>query len=251
MSTRSETGSHLGSFRFGSTGATHVGCVRELNEDALLDRPDLGLWAVADGMGGHAAGDVASQLVIESLQKVRDFGSAFALRRAVRTALLDANHKLLRMADEDLSGPMGSTVVALLVHGGFYACIWAGDSRAYMLRNGRLERISRDHSVIQELIDTGAVQGADARGHVQSHLVTRAVGAADLLELDGVYGSVAEGDRYLLCSDGLSSVLDDNEIAQHLSESSHRSAAHGLIASALARGASDNITVLVIDAGVR
>lgn len=239
---------HLRPFAFRSVASTHPGCVRKLNEDACLDRPDIGLWAVADGMGGHDAGDVASATVINALGRVSDFSSAFAFRRAVRTALDEANLFLQRKADDELLGPIGSTVVTLLMHGGHYACIWAGDSRAYVLRNGRLERITRDHSVVQELVDAGALKDSEARSHRQANIVTRAVGAAPRLDLDGVYGRVEPGDRFLLCSDGLAAVLNDAEIAGLFRESLTSQAATALLRAALARGAPDNVTFVLIEA---
>jgi serine/threonine protein phosphatase PrpC len=129
---------HLRPYRFCSVALTHPGCVRKLNEDAILDRPDIGLWAVADGMGGHAAGDFASAAVVRHLDAISSINSAFDFRRAVRTALLSANHELQQKADDELLDAIGATVVTLMVHRGHYACIWAGDSRAYRLRHGRL-----------------------------------------------------------------------------------------------------------------
>jgi serine/threonine protein phosphatase PrpC len=239
---------HLKPFRFRSIACTHAGCVRKLNEDACLDRADIGLWAVADGMGGHDAGDVASATVIDALARVSDFGSAFAFRRAVRTALMEANSQLQQLADDELLGPIGSTVVTLLAHRGHYACFWAGDSRAYVRRSDKLARITRDHSLVQELVDVGEIEDAEAKGHRNANVVTRAVGAQARLELDGNYGRIEPGDRFLLCSDGLAAVLSDGDIAAHLATSSVPVAVHGLMKTALERGAPDNVTFVLIDA---
>lgn len=237
---------HLAPFAFTSVAATHAGRVRHLNEDACLNHPDVGLWAVADGMGGHAAGDVASRLVIDELGAISDFSSAFAFRRAVRSALLNANGRL--QLGDDVLDLAGSTVVALIAHGGHYACIWAGDSRAYVLRRGRLERITRDHSLVQEMVDAGSLTAGEARLHRHRNIVTRAVGAAEVLELDGVYGRIEPGDRFLLCSDGLCTVLNDEDLRVNLSAPLAATAAQNLMRAALDGGAPDNVTHIVIDA---
>jgi serine/threonine protein phosphatase Stp1 len=241
------TMSHLGPHGFRSLAVTHPGCVRKLNEDSCLDRPDIGLWAVADGMGGHDAGNIASATVVNALERVTEFASAFAFRRAVRTALLEANADLQRKAEDELLDAIGSTVVALLAHRGYYACMWAGDSRAYVLRRGELERISRDHSLVQELVDAGALSASDAQRHKDAHVITRAVGARARLDLDGVYGRIEPGDRYLLCSDGLG-ILPESEIEAQLRLPSLAAASSSLLRCALDRGAPDNVTFVLIEA---
>jgi len=239
---------HLGPFVFGASARSHVGCVRKLNEDAWLDRSDVGLWAVADGMGGHAAGDVASREVIRHLAGVSDFSSAFAVRRNVRNALFAANAGLQRVALRDMLDTVGSTAVVLMAHGGHYACTWAGDSRAYLLRAGELTRITTDHSLAQQMISAGAVSETEVRTLPNANVITRAVGARATLELDGVYGRIQAGDRFLLCSDGLFNVLMDADLRRILQSDCSVSSADQLIAAALAGGASDNITCMVIDA---
>jgi len=239
---------HIKPHRFRSVACTHPGRVRKLNEDACLDRPEAGLWAVADGMGGHNAGDVASAAVIDSLARVSEFGSAYAFRRGVRSALVAANNQLQQMADEDLLGPIGATVVTLLAHRGHYACIWAGDSRAYHQRAGVFTRITRDHSLVQELVDVGELDGEQARAHRSANVVTRAVGAQARLDLDGVHGRIEVGDRFLLCSDGLAAVLDDAELASHMRADTIAATALSLMRAALETGAPDNVTFVLIEA---
>lgn len=239
---------HLGAFKFLSLGSTHAGRVRTLNEDAFLDRADIGLWAVADGMGGHECGEVASARVVAELGEVTAFGSAYAFRHGVCDALLRANDALQALAAERMSGAIGATVVALLVHQGHYACVWAGDSRAYLYRGGQLRRLTRDHSVVQALVDSGHVRHDQARGHARSNVITRAVGAHRALELDSVHGGIQPGDRFLLCSDGLTAVVDDREIADLLMRPPLQGAVERLINKALARGAPDNVTALLIGA---
>lgn len=242
---------HLGAFKFLSLGVTHAGGVRTLNEDAFLDRADIGLWAVADGMGGHDSGEVASARVVEELSRVNAFGSAYSFRHGVCDALLRANDALVAMAAERMSGAIGATVVALLVHQGHYACVWAGDSRAYLYRGGQLRRLTRDHSVVQALVDSGQVRQEQARGHARSNIITRAVGAHRALELDSVHGGIQPGDRFLLCSDGLTTVVDDREIAELLIRPPLQGAADRLINKALSRGAPDNVTAVLIGAELR
>lgn len=238
---------HLAPFSFRSLAATHPGCVRKLNEDACLDRAQVGLWAVADGMGGHKAGDVASEAIVEALAGISTFGSAFAFRRAVRAALLAVNAQLRRKAAEEYKDTIGSTVVTLLAHEGHYACIWAGDSRAYLRRRGALQQLTRDHSLVQELVAAGSLDAAGARRHPHAHVVTRAVGAGDHLDLDFVYGPIEAGDRFLLCSDGLG-IMDDAEIEIHLGAPTLGGAANILLREALARGAPDNVSFIIVEA---
>lgn len=238
---------HLRPHRFRSAALTHRGAVRKQNEDAVLDRANVGLWAVADGMGGHAAGDYASQAVVRHLSSVSAFTSAFDFRRAVRTSLLAANQELLDKADDELLDMVGSTVVTLMVYRGHYACIWAGDSRAYHLRDGRLERITRDHTLVREIVDKGGPDVMEAVRGARSSVITRAVGGGERLDLDGVHGKIEPGGRFLLCSDGLG-VLSDSEIEGHARIEDPARAASALLNAALGCGAPDNVSVIVIDA---
>jgi serine/threonine-protein phosphatase Stp1 len=238
--------SHLGAFKFLSVGRTHVGCVRNLNEDACLNRADIGLWAVADGMGGHQGGDVASATVVAALEGVSNFSTAYAFRDAAAQALTEANTKLVHLAAD--RGTMGSTVVALLAHEGHYACLWAGDSRAYLYRAGALKRLTRDHSVVQDMVDAGAISEERARTHPRANVITRAVGAHDRLDLENVFGAIQPGDRFLLCSDGLTAVVADREIAEHMIRAPLEAAAEKLLDHALARGAPDNVTLVLVSA---
>jgi len=239
---------HLGGYKFLSMGRTHTGCVRTLNEDAFIDRSEIGLWAVADGMGGHDCGEVASARVVEALGAVKSLGSAYAFRHGVCSALRDANAALLAHAAERMSGPIGATVAALLMYQGHYACVWAGDSRVYLCRNKEVRRLTRDHSVVQALVDSGALRQDNARAHRQANVITRAVGAHSELELDSVHGRVQAGDRFLLCSDGLTAVMGDAEIGELMMRSPLQSAVDALISRALSRGAPDNVTAIVVTA---
>jgi serine/threonine protein phosphatase PrpC len=245
LAARCDKRDHLGAFKFLSVGLTHVGAVRTLNEDALLNRPDLGLWAVADGMGGHSRGDVASARIVAALNEVDAFGSAYAFRDGVAKALRDVNRHLFSESIEDMSG---ATVVTLMAHEGHYACLWAGDSRAYLYRAGALKRLTRDHSLVQDLVDAGAISDAEASGHPKANVITRAVGAHSTLGLSDAFGALQHDDHFLLCSDGLHTAVGDAAIAIAMQRAPLEATAHALINQALAAGGKDNISVVLIAA---
>jgi protein phosphatase len=245
LATRNARRDHLGAFKFLSVGLTHAGCVRTLNEDALLNRPDIGLWAVADGMGGHAHGEVASANVIAALDGVDAFSSAYAFRDRVAKSIEGVNHDLfVEVADET----SGSTVVTLMVHENHFACLWAGDSRAYLARAGNLRRLTRDHSIVQDLLDAGAISPEEVRRHPKANMITRAVGAHSTLRLDASFGLLQHDDRFLLCSDGLHCAVNDATIAEAMRRAPLEAAAHALLNQALAAGADDNISLVLIAA---
>jgi serine/threonine protein phosphatase PrpC len=230
--------------RLQSAVRSHVGHVRALNEDACLARPDLGIWAVADGMGGHDCGDYASSLIIGELGRVRRPGSARELLQSVDETLARCNETLLeRAGDGELSG---STIVALLIFEQNFAAIWAGDSRLYRLRGGGLERLSHDHSYVQELVERGELAPDRARHHPLANRITRAIGADRQLHLDVIDGRLEPDDLFLLCSDGLTGMIDDAAIAAILAETEPKVVADGLIEAALAAGGSDNVSVIVV-----
>lgn len=237
------------SFTYESTARTHVGCVRELNEDAYVDRPLIGLWAVADGMGGHHAGEVASGLIAESLNEVHLISSGYGFLDDVRSSLERVNNTLVARAGSlEPKAVIGSTVVAILAYGGHFACLWAGDSRAYLMRRGELRRVSRDHSMVQELIDAGNLSQEDARTYKRSNVITRAVGVYENFQTEMVQGVIEAGDVFLLCSDGLTGMVEDEEIARLLAEADLDLAADRMIQMCLDRGAKDNVTVVLIRA---
>jgi serine/threonine protein phosphatase PrpC len=234
-----------GQFSFRTGSASHTGCVRATNEDRLVARPDLGLWAVADGMGGHAAGELASSMIAEALNSVGKADSAAELLARVEERIASANTALRREAAARGS-LIGSTLATLLVHGDRYACLWSGDSRVYRLRDGDFRQITRDHSAIQELVDSGAMTPEQARVSPHRNVVTRAIGVSPVPELELVEGVVLPHDRFLICSDGLYGHVEDRELHRHLETEDPRRACSDLVTLTLDRGASDNVTVVIV-----
>jgi protein phosphatase/serine/threonine-protein phosphatase Stp1 len=241
--------SALAAGRFRSWAATHVGTVRTRNEDAFVNRPDLGVWAVADGAGGHQAGEVASGMVAGGLSTVPGGLGAAQLLYEARSRIFRA-HELLRAEAErrGADATLATTVVLLLARDDHYACLWAGDSRAYLLRRGRLIQITHDHSLVQELIDAGSISAEAATHHPRSNIITRAIGAnGDPLDLDKVSDRLQPGDRFLLCSDGLSKIVPGQQLAYLLATA--KTPAEHLVAAALQRRADDNVTAVAIEVG--
>jgi protein phosphatase len=220
--------------------------VREINEDALLDCPERGLWAVADGMGGHSRGDLASRLTIEALEHLPAFGSMAQAMADFHERLRAVDHRLQMEAALRDVGTIGTTVVALIAVERSCAYMWAGDSRIYRYREGRLDQLTHDHSVVGELMAKGALSPQEAASHPARNLVTRAVGAMDGLDAEDGIVDVHAGDMFLLCSDGLSNELDADEIARELACHDCRQAAERLIDLALDHGGRDNVTVVVV-----
>lgn len=234
-------------FQWTSSGRSDVGLVRSRNEDAYLDRPGRGLWAVADGMGGHAFGDVASAMVTAALDTLPAPASLPQCVAAARERLLAVNQRLRAEAAVRRVSVMGSTVVVLLACGAEVACLWAGDSRLYRYRHSRLQLLSRDHSQAEERRPRDPARAAQPAQR-SGNLITRAVGAADTLDLDQLTEPVCDGDLFLLCSDGLSNAADEQEISGALHGGDCRRAAERLVAIALANGGRDNISALVVRA---
>ena len=226
---------------------TDVGLRRRGNEDRFAVDPELGLCLVADGMGGHSAGQVASALaaetVLASLQECKA-GEASASER-LRCAVEDANRAIHRAARQNsLYAGMGTTVVALLLEGERAALAHVGDSRAYRVRGGRIRQLTEDHSVVGELLRRHEITADDAREHPHRHMLTRALGVRGHVQPDLAELTVAPGDRFVLCSDGLTNHVEDHEIAKLGAGSDDLQACcEALIALANRRGGEDNITV--------
>jgi serine/threonine protein phosphatase PrpC len=230
---------------FNHVARTHAGRRRKVNEDALLARQDLGLWAVADGVGGQTAGDVASALVVDRLERAGGGQSVMDRTDAARTAIQDANAALWRMACAK-SKTIGSTVVALAMGDEGYRCLWAGDSRAYLLRDGVLRQITHDHSVVQKLVDSGDLAPEAAATHPNANLITRAVGSAPDLALDTIEGDIRAGDHFILATDGLTRLLRTDELAQVQDADDLELLADRWVETVLARGAPDNLTFVIV-----
>ena len=225
-------------FHMRSEAATDVGRIRSVNQDAFLERPAAGLWVVADGLGGHSDGELASRMVCDSLAEMAPAASLDDMAAGVAEQLQAVNEHLLRTSARSLlADTCGSTVVVLLVRGQRLAALWAGDSRAYRWRAGALDQLTRDHSAVP-----------NGASRPESTAITRAVGAEPALSLDVVWGEVRPGDRYLLCSDGLTRTVSDSRLAAALGNGDIRTTVDTLIAESLAAGAPDNVTILIAEA---
>ncbi|SMF21936.1 protein phosphatase [Alteromonadaceae bacterium Bs31] len=228
-----------------SVGHSHVGRVRSLNEDAFFNSAELGLWAVADGMGGHSRGDYASKVVVESLVH-------FAKQKTLAESIVNLEvrfreaHHICR---NTFSGKrVGSTVAALFSFGRYCFCLWAGDSRIYRLRGENLELMTSDHTVAQEKCTRGELSPEKVASHPSAHVLTRAVGVHQTLHLDLHFDLVQHGDRYLICSDGLYNDLALSDIQQLLGSATAQQGLDALVDKAMDKGGRDNITAIIVDA---
>lgn len=236
------------SFRWLSASLTDTGNVRKINEDSCLNLPTRGLWVVADGMGGHAAGDVASQMIVETLRRIPAYDKFSEFVDGVEDHVFEANRKLYEMS---ISGEeqrvVGSTIAALLAFGNHCLCVWAGDSRVYRLRAGQFEQMTRDHSEVEEMIEQGVISSEAAAEHPAANVITRAVGGAHELALDVDLHELRPRDRYLICSDGLYKELADDEMRERLANGNCNQVCQELVSTALERECSDNVTVVAIE----
>jgi type VI secretion system protein ImpM len=230
-----------------SAARSHVGLVRSSNQDALLARPDVGIWVVADGMGGHSDGEVASRMVCDALADLQPRGTLEETSEEARRRLTAVNDYLRRAAHRAVA-PIhsGSTVVALLVRGGRGNILWAGDSRAYLLRDGELTQLTSDHSWMETAAHKSLTGNSDT--DFDDHAITRAVGGDDLLVLDTRREHIRPGDRLLLCSDGVTRPLTNAQIHAALLERDIETCAQRLLDEVLKTRAEDNATVVVVDA---
>ena len=231
-----------------SAARTHAGTVRRRNEDAVLERAEIGLWAVADGAGGHERGDYASSRIITALRHLDRVSSGLSLVQQVKGNLVEVNRELRARAET--IGPnalIGSTVAVLLIWDDQWCCLWAGDSRLYRMRAGQLRQLSRDQSHVQDLVDRGEILPEAAAAHPMANIVTNLIGAFDRLVLEEKSDRLEPGDILLLCSDGLSSALTDTEMAHILTGSPLAAAADRLIERALDQGARDNVSAVVVE----
>jgi len=233
--------------RWSSEEETNVGMVREVNEDSIISLPEIQLWAVADGMGGYEAGNVASNMIVKSLAAITNKSSLNEFVDSVEDSLIDVNHRILEYADIMLDGrTLGSTVVSLAIKGHVGICLWAGDSRLYRFRHNNFIQLSRDHSQVEELVQQGFLTPEEAEVHPDSNVITRAIGASPEVYIDINVFSVQLGDTFLLCSDGLYNMVPKDEIEQTLSSFPIKEAITTLIQKALDNGANDNVSVILV-----
>jgi protein phosphatase len=226
---------------FETAARSHVGTVRSLNEDRLLALEEAGLWVIADGMGGHHGGDVAAQSVIDEIARAMpDSADRF------RAAIDRVNRRLIDSARHSQRGISGSTVVGLLLRDQRYLCLWMGDSEVWLFRDGEVRKLTRDHSVVEEMVRAGIVAEADRRSHPHAHVITRAVGVAELALVDVEEGRFQDGDLFLLCSDGLTGAVAPDELARISLDRPIEAIAEALLQRALVNGASDNVTFILV-----
>lgn len=234
-----------------SAAGTHVGLIRPGNEDSYLcDHP---LYVVADGLGGHAAGEVASALVVERLSEVSvaDDTSADAAQQALADAVRDANRRIHQSAiDDPEHAGMGTTVTAAVAVGESLCLAHVGDSRAYLLRDGELSRITEDHTPVQRAVRAGVLTAEEALHHPSRHVLAQAVGLDIDVEIDTPTVELQAGDRIVLCTDGMTDPIPDAHIPELITElDTPRAVVDKLIETALQRGGPDNVTIVALDAG--
>jgi len=233
-------------FTFATGSATDKGRVRPENEDAMLVAPQVGLWAVADGMGGHEAGRLASDTIVDELRTVVPPASASELLSRCGDAVFAAHGRLLALSTGRGGAIIGTTLVALLIFENFYACLWAGDSRLYIVRDGVITLLTSDHTEVADLVAKGLLMPEEADRWPRRNVITRAVGISERPELDMVSGDVQIDDTFLLCSDGLTAHVDAAEMMAIVTAARPQDACDRLTALTLERGATDNVTVLVV-----
>ncbi|QIE43478.1 PP2C family protein-serine/threonine phosphatase [Meridianimarinicoccus aquatilis] len=226
---------------------THVGRVRKINEDSILALPDQGIWVVADGMGGHAAGDFASQTVVETVAALPHNLEPADRMRGLRGAIQKAHDAIQIEAERKGGVTIGAAVVALMIADGHFVAFWSGDSRLYLYRDGVIDLLTSDHSVVAELVKSGQMTWDEAEMHPHSNAITHAVGVGDAPGLEKIRGVVRPGDRFLLCSDGLNKYAGFETLRGVLESAPIETATETLLQIALDGGGKDNISVIVVD----
>lgn len=229
-------------------GKTHIGRVRKVNEDSILLMPDQQIWVVSDGMGGHEGGDFASRVVVDAIAVLPPEMAATEKLGQIRQAL-QAAHQTIHAEAGTRHATMGATVVALVLADGHFGALWAGDSRLYRLRDGKIDLLTTDHSIVAVLVEAGQLTWDEAAHQPQSNAITRAVGVGDVLELDKIRGDAIPGDRFLICSDGLNKYATISELGAAMQDAPIEVVTDHLIQMALDRGGADNVSVIVVDVG--
>jgi serine/threonine-protein phosphatase Stp1 len=225
---------------------THVGRVRKVNEDSILVLPDHRIFVVSDGMGGHEGGDFASRTVVDAIAVLPPDLPATEKFGQLR-AVLQGAHRLILSEAQRRGAVMGATVVTLVLADGHFGVLWAGDSRLYRLRDGLMELLTSDHSLVAAFVEAGQLTWDEAGNHPQSNAITRAVGVGEDLELDRIHGELQSGDRFLLCSDGLNKYASIAELGRIITGVPIEMVTDVLVQMALDRGGADNVSVIVVD----
>lgn len=233
--------------QFASTEVTHAGSVREVNEDSVLSKKESGLWVVADGMGGYEAGDVASKMLVDALDEITLGDSITSNIENIEQTVLDVNQQIIEHSNLVFEGRVfGSTVVLVYLYENLGFVFWAGDSRLYRLRDNVLKKITRDHSQLQEMLDSNLLLPEEIENYPDHNIITRAVGAEETLMLDFLVFNIKEDDKFLLCSDGLYNAVNDIQVQSILNNGSIHLNSKQLIEAALENGASDNVSFILI-----
>lgn len=234
-----------------SSSMTNAGSVRPGNEDSVYENAGQLIWFVADGMGGHEGGKLASSMVVDSMENIVRENSSAEFINEIEKRLHDVNRRLLEYSEIMLDGRLiGSTFVGFVIIGQVGVCLWMGDSRLYLYRANQLQKITTDHSQVSELVTAGSITEAEAENHPDANVITRAIGTSRDFYVDFDVFNVQLGDVFMLCSDGLYNALNEDDIVEKLSEDSPEIIADSLIQGALTNGANDNVSVVVVK-GVR
>jgi serine/threonine protein phosphatase PrpC len=237
------------SFQVSSHGVTDVGHVRSKNEDSILVNENENIWIIADGMGGHHAGDFASQTITNNLSLFKQHASLDDSILLLEENILNSN-SVIRKKSLTLgrNATIGSTVVCVYIWNNFLFTFWAGDSRLYRFRNAGLGRLTEDHSYVEELVRMGKIEAGDAEAHPAANVVLKAVGIDDNLRLDFEYFELQDGDIYIICSDGLYKDLDEDEIGPIIESNPEDMTAlsQALLASSLNAGGTDNTSIITM-----
>lgn len=246
-------------YQFETGAITHAGNVRELNEDDYYIAPEEGAakgealngnaWSiamVADGMGGHEAGDIASHAIVDHVRSIGVPVSAPDLRARFEDRVNRANEAILNISQEKNGATIGSTLAALLTYERQYACIWSGDSRVYRVRTEEISQISRDHTEVQQLLDRGAITAEEAETWPRKNVITQAIGVSSPAALEITQGYVEGGDSFVICSDGLTGHVSDDEIHECVKDAEPQDACQALLDLTLERGAVDNVTIIIV-----
>lgn len=230
-------------------GGTHQGRVRPINEDRFLSRSDLGIWLVADGMGGHSHGDIASSAIVQAVGDEFERQSREPPLERFSTAIHKAHDSIQATSAANGNLTIGSTVAALMLQGQKFFVAWSGDSRAYLIRKGRIAQVTKDHTEAQMLLRQGAISAQEAESWPRKNVILHAVGVHDTPYVEGTEGKLEANDIFVLCTDGLTTHVKDDEIQILTAGNSAKQGCVELVRVALERGGRDNVSVVVVHVG--